>query len=140
MSLADTNVLVRASLAHAPDHDRARTALFALAAEETMSVSRQIMREYVAVLTRPQVWGAPVTVVEAMRRVESATTGFTVLDGVPEVWARLRQLSDRAVFGGKQVHDANIVATMLVYGQRRLLTFNAKDFRRFEPLIEIITP
>ena len=29
---------------------------------------------------------------------------------------------------GKQVHDANIVATMLVHGERRLAMFNIKDF------------
>ena len=42
--------------------------------------------------------------------------------------------------GGKQVHDANIVATMLARGVTRLLTFNAADFRRFEPLVELIAP
>ena len=39
--------------------------------------------------------------------------------------------------GGKQVHDANIVATMLVYEIPCLLTHNAKDFERFEGMIEI---
>lgn len=43
-------------------------------------------------------------------------------------------------FGGKQVHDANIVATMLAHGEARLLTFNAADFRRFVPLIEAVVP
>ena len=98
------------------------------------------MREYVAVLTRPQAWEDPVTVAEAMSRVERATRGFATLDDAPQVWAGLRALSKLAVFGGKQVHDANIVATMLAYGVRRLLTFNIRDFRRFEPLIEIIEP
>ena len=32
---------------------------------------------------------------------------------------------------GKQVHDANIVATMQAHGERRLLTFNGSDFRRY---------
>ena len=140
MSLADTNILVAATVAHAPGHLRARSALDNLSATSVMSVSRQIMREYVAVLTRPQVWGAPVSVREAMHRVETVTRGFAVLDDAPEVWKGLRDLSRQAPFGGKQVHDANIVATMLAYGETRLLTYNAKDFRRFEPLIEIIEP
>ena len=41
---------------------------------------------------------------------------------------------------GKQVHDANIVATMLAHGERRLLTFNASDFRRYGERIELIVP
>lgn len=41
---------------------------------------------------------------------------------------------------GKQVHDANLVATMLVHGVTRLLTFNAADFRRFGTLIEVVAP
>ena len=42
--------------------------------------------------------------------------------------------------GGKQVHDANLAATMLANGIRRLLTFNPADFRRFESRIELVAP
>jgi len=42
--------------------------------------------------------------------------------------------------GGKQVHDATIVATMRAHGATRRLTFNAADFRRFAPLIEVVAP
>ena len=41
---------------------------------------------------------------------------------------------------GKQAHDASLVATMMVHGVRRLLTFNGDDFKRYEPPIEIIAP
>lgn len=37
----------------------------------------------------------------------------------------------------KQVHDANLVAAMLVHDIRCLLTFNGADFRRFAGAIEI---
>jgi hypothetical protein len=33
-----------------------------------------------------------------------------------------------------------VVTTMLVHGERRLLTFNEADFRRFTALIEVVTP
>ena len=36
-----------------------------------------------------------------------------------------------SVVRGKQVHDCNIVATMLTNGVRRLATRNATDFRRY---------
>ena len=39
--------------------------------------------------------------------------------------------------GGKQVHDANIVATMLVYGIPCLLTHNARDFERFGDMVTV---
>ena len=39
--------------------------------------------------------------------------------------------------GGRQIHDANIVAAMLAHGERRLLTFNTADFRRYGDRIEL---
>lgn len=46
----------------------------------------------------------------------------------------------RYSFAGRQVHDANIVATMLAYDEHRLITFNDADFRRFTGVIELIVP
>ena len=40
--------------------------------------------------------------------------------------------------GGKQVHDANIVATMLIYGIPQILTHNTADFARFSELITVL--
>ena len=65
---------------------------------------------------------------------------FTVLKDGQLVWDQLMDLSRLYSFGGRQVHDANVVATMLAHDERRLLTFNEADFRRFTPLIEVITP
>lgn len=39
---------------------------------------------------------------------------------------------------GKQIHDANIVATMQVYGILRLLTHNTAHFARFAHLITLV--
>jgi predicted nucleic acid-binding protein len=39
---------------------------------------------------------------------------------------------------GKQIHDANIVATMKRYGIRLLLTHNTADFTRYTPEIDIL--
>ncbi len=41
---------------------------------------------------------------------------------------------------GEQVHDADIAATMPAHGERRPLTTNAKDFRRYRGEIELIDP
>ena len=48
------------------------------------------------------------------------------------------RISRRIDVGGKQIHDANIVATMRAYGERRLLTFNVADFRRYVDHIEFV--
>ena len=40
---------------------------------------------------------------------------------------------------GKQVHDANIVATMLAYKIDTLLTLNVADLKRFGDKIKIIS-
>jgi predicted nucleic acid-binding protein len=65
---------------------------------------------------------------------------FSILEDGTPVWVHLMDLSRRYSFGGRQVHDANVVATMLAHSERRLLTFNESDFRRFAPLIELVTP
>jgi predicted nucleic acid-binding protein len=40
--------------------------------------------------------------------------------------------------GGKQVHDANVVATMLVHGVEVLVTSNVADFSRFADQVQVI--
>jgi predicted nucleic acid-binding protein len=63
-----------------------------------------------------------------------------VLEDGPSVWSELMALCGAAAFGGRQVHDANIVATMLAHGESRLLTYNARDFVRFQPMIRVAAP
>ena len=66
MSFVDTNVLVYAAARSAPFRDRVRTALIRLAAGERLSLSRQILREYIAVMTREQIWARALTLTEAV--------------------------------------------------------------------------
>jgi predicted nucleic acid-binding protein len=54
-----------------------------------------------------------------------------------KVSERLLALLDDVSCAGKQVHDANIVATMLVHGVDTLVTINTDDFARFEKLLRI---
>jgi predicted nucleic acid-binding protein len=98
------------------------------------------MREYLAVVTRPQVWATALDVSEAIADTDMFSRRFRILDDGPAVWAELTGLSRRFKFGGRQVHDATIVATMLTHGETELLTFNEVDFRRFGGLIQIISP
>ena len=63
-----------------------------------------------------------------------------MLEDGPAVTQELIALCRAVPLGGRQVHDANIVATMLAHGETRLLTFNTADFTRFQPRIEPVTP
>ena len=65
---------------------------------------------------------------------------FDILEDGPAVGAQLVQLCRTVAVAGRQVHDANIVATMLAHGEARLLSANRSDFQRFGSLIEVVEP
>ena len=91
-----------------------------------------------AVVTRPGGGSEPISMAEALADVERFVAAFEVLEDGPEFGARLADLCRSVALAGRQVHDANIVATMLAHGETRLLTANRSDFQRFEPQIEIV--
>jgi predicted nucleic acid-binding protein len=80
-------------------------------------------------------YGLPKAMV--FEQVEQFRKCFEVADDTPIVTEQLIKLLDDFKVGGKQVHDANIVATMLAYDIPYLLTHNIKDFQRFENIIRI---
>lgn len=135
----DTNVLVKARILEAPEHITARASLErAFSDNEPIYISRQILREYLAVMTRPQTWLVPISRREAIDDLERLAVELGVLEDTPEVTDWLISLCRRVPLGGRLIHDANIVATMLAHGERRLLTFNESDFRRFGDHIQIV--
>lgn len=135
----DTNVWVNARVTGAPDHARAANLLNrVLQQQEPLRISRQILREYLAVVTRPQTWPVAISLEEAIDDVQRLADSLDVLEDGPIVTEFLVELCREVPIGGRQIHDANIVATMLAYGERRLLTFNRTDFRRYENQIELI--
>ena len=137
----DTNLFVAACNALAPDNERARALLARVQADALpCRISRQVMREYLAAATRPQTWSCPLSTIEALADVSWMEGAFEVLEDGPQVMDTLARLCREIPMGGKQVHDANIVATMLTHGERRLLTFNIRDFRRFAAHIDIVDP
>ena len=135
----DTNVLINARFIEASDYDVANEMLErALRDGEPIKISRQILREYLAAVTRPQPWTIVVTLEEALDDVNTLIERFEILEDGPLVTHTLIGLCREVPAGGRQIHDANIVATMLAHGERRLLTFNTSDFRRYGDRIELI--
>ena len=134
----DTNVLVYASRPASVGHAAARTALARVEASGTsIWISQQVLREYLAVVTRPQANAPALPMTTAIADVRSFQSALEVADDGVSVFERLLELLATFPGAGRQVHDANIVATMLTHGVRRLLTFNAGDFQRFAGAIDV---
>ena len=137
----DTNVLVYASRERSSFHARAIAGLrCASSGGGSLWFSRQILREYLAVVTRPQPTEPALSPAAAVADANGFLAKLNVAEDGPRVTEVLLQLLTQHSSGGKQVHDANIVATMQAHGIKRLLSFNAADFRRFGSLIEVVVP
>jgi len=139
----DTNILIYANVASSPFHEQAHRALQVVSqSNRTLWISRQVIREFIAARTRPQSFAQPSEPNIIIERVRYFESHFQVADDTALVTEQLLKLLSTYKLGGKQVHDANIVATMLAYGIPRLLTHNVDDFKRFSDVIVIegITP
>lgn len=135
----DTNVLIYARFPGTPYHDAARKSLNrAIQDDEPVRISRQILREYLSSVTRPQTWSDALTSDEALEEANRLINQFEILEDGPAVTEWLITLLREVSVGGRQIHDANIIATMLAHGERKLLTFNTSDFRRYGDLIELM--
>lgn len=135
----DTNVLLRASVAQMPLHAAALNLIVDYAAQGyEMWISRQVIREYIAQVTRPQGSLQPLTPTLIQQQVAGMLTVYQVADENASVTAALLKLVGSIPCGGRQIHDANIMATMLVYGLDTLLTHNIADMQRFAHLVTIV--
>src|SRR5438876_10986995 len=86
----DTNVLVYATVAEAPLHEVARRAIHELfEAGAALWISRQVLREFLATLTRPQAFASPVAVPTLVRLVQGFETQMRVADEGPQVTQQL---------------------------------------------------
>lgn len=135
----DTNVLIYANNLASPFCAAARARLSELRASGvSIWISRQVMREYLAVMTRQGVFEQPLERSAVLADLERFEAQFRLADEGAAVFATLKRLVRETAVGGKQVHDANIVATMLANGIPTLLTGNVSDFKRFGDSIELV--
>jgi predicted nucleic acid-binding protein len=134
----DTNILVYAAVPAFPLHADALARLDDFRrADVELWVSRQILREYLAALTRPQAFTPPIAPTTLVTDVNRFQAQFHIAEDGPVVTANLLTLLSTIPTGGRQVYDANIVATMQAHGLRRLLTHNTADFARFGAIIQL---
>ena len=138
-AFVDTNVLLRARI---KGHDLHREATKLVDTQlnngAELWISRQVIREFLVHITRPQSVSQPMTTLEAETEINLLGSIFEIADETSAVTSHLLQLIKQYPTGGKQIHDANIVATMLVNGIDTLLTQNIDDMKRFEKEITLI--
>jgi predicted nucleic acid-binding protein len=131
----DTNVLLYANVLNSALNKDAQQMLLQFRKEDSeVWISRQVIREYAAILTRE---GVSINAVK--NDIERFMEFFEVADETWQTTSHFLELLTRYEVKGKQVHDANIVATMLTLGIKKLLTHNTTDFKRYEKEIEIIS-
>ena len=138
--LADTNVLLSATAPLRPLHQAALRVLNDWPNQGViLATSSQILREYLAVATRPvEVNGLGLGVDDALANIAAFRGRMRLFVESEAVWDRLRALIAAYGCRGKQIHDANIVATALISGVAILVTANAGDFIRFASEIEVV--
>lgn len=138
--LLDTNVLLTATQPQREHFQRASRILDTWSTfGHQLYVSGQVLREYLAVATRPAAAnGMGLEPVQAAQNVEAFCTKVAVLDEDERVSTLLRELVVSLGIRGKQVHDANLVATASVHGVETLITANVADFERFSGWITIL--
>src|SRR5262249_12986307 len=139
-AMLDTNVFLAATDQARSEHRQAMVILNEWAGRgTTLYASGQIVREYLAVATRAMDRnGLGLKQADALANVRALRSRTILLAEDTNVAGRLLGMLDEIPCGGKQVHDANVVATMLVHGIDSLITINVADFDRFRQHITLI--
>jgi predicted nucleic acid-binding protein len=139
--LVDTSVLVRALLPSDPKSGVARRALSSLLANgRTLVLLPQIVAELWTVATRPEAEnGLGYSPERLCRLIDRYKEHFEFRYETEAVFKEWRELVSQLRVRGKQVHDARIAAAAIAHGIDGILTFNPRDFQRYEG-IAIVDP
>ena len=132
--MADTNILLRFVAPTDPNHALVRDAIYSLLVSgEEVCYTSQNLAEFWNVCTRPVTSrsGFGLSVEETDRRAKLVERYFTFLPDSVAVHAQWRSLVVDYRVSGVQVHDARLVAAMLVHGLTHIITFNTTDFARY---------
>jgi predicted nucleic acid-binding protein len=138
--MLDANVLLAATDESRAEHRDALKVLNDWAAGHTdLCTSGQVLREYLSVATRSADQnGLGLNLPDALGNVRAIRERTTLLTEDTKVADRLLGLLADVECRGKQVHDANLVATMLVHDIGAVVTMNLEDFARFERHVSLI--
>ena len=140
--LIDTNIILRIA---EPAHPMCASALNALGVMrergEERYLTHQNLVEFWRSATRPtERNGLGLTITEAEVELQRLEELFPVLPDVPEIYPEWRRLVLEYSVMGVNVHDARLVAAMLVHKLTHILTFNIGDFNRYAAEITPVHP
>ena len=134
--VVDTNVLLAAT-----DSDRAAhqaATVFLDTDQRRLALTPQIVREYLAVATRPvDANGLGLPPDDAIVNIEQLLADMELLPETTTTTRHLLHLLTQHPTAGKQVHDANLVAVALAHKAAAIVTDNTTHFTRFAGLIDI---
>lgn len=143
-SLLDTGILLRLADRRDEQHETVFRAVQSLISRrEELLITTQNVAEFCNVATRPvDNNGLGLAPDDALDLLEQQIEPIcSILSEPDEAYAELKRLIAKYGVTGKQVHDARLVATMLVWQIENVLTLNERDFRRYESEgITIVTP
>lgn len=135
--LLDTGILLRLLNRDDALHASARTAVRAVKGrgEQTVTCLQNIC-EFWNVSTRPASarGGLGLSGVQAQSKLRVIERIVQVLPEPAGLYDRWRELILAHQVMGVQVHDARIVASMMLHGVQDIITFNSRDFSRYKSL------
>jgi predicted nucleic acid-binding protein len=140
--LTDSNILLRISRRDDPDYQIVDGALERLLRDDAaLYYTHQNIAEFWNVWTRPtDKNGFGLTGETAEREIGKFEGMMELAADSAAVYERWRQLVRDYRVKGVQVHDARLVAAMLVHGIPNLLTLNVADFARYVGVITAVHP
>ena len=130
----DSNILVNSLNVSSPFHPATLTALSKLRKNNNyLIVFPQNLIEFWAVATRPLTSnGLGFEPARAAADIIQIRSLFQLIDETPAIYPEWQRLVTAHNVAGKNVHDARIAAQMNVTGVDTILTFNEKDFSRYQ--------
>lgn len=130
----DTNLLVHLANENSPYNYSLSQLIGSYKNNYDLWISRQVLREYAVVMSRAGMLEHPLDSEALVADLSRLELLFFVADEDEGVTQHLKGLIQRYNMQGKRIHDANIVATMLVYDIPNLLTMNTDDFKNFREI------
>jgi predicted nucleic acid-binding protein len=137
--LVDTNVLLRSLDPNHPMNADAVNAIQTLLDRgEDLCIVPQNLIEFWNVYTRPSERnGLGHTSAEAAVEVNRLKGLFLLLLDTHTIYAEWERLVMSYGVRGVNVHDARLVAAMLIHGLTHILTFNTSDFTRYTEITSV---